>query len=168
MDKNDVLEIYNDDYARSYNQKFLLNDWFETDVKFEREIINKLLDEIGEGATWLDVACGTGYFLSCFPHVKRAGIDISPAMLKLAKQANPNTLVVQGDYRDKYPQWEGQWDLVSSMGWAYSYVKSLSELENLIENIANWTSNRGICFFPICDPNKLGSGEIQLSYTSKT
>ncbi|MHC5820258.1 MAG: methyltransferase domain-containing protein [Nostoc sp.] len=44
---------------------------------------------MGEGAKWLEVACGTGYFLSCFPEIERAGLDISPAMLKVAKQANP-------------------------------------------------------------------------------
>jgi tetratricopeptide (TPR) repeat protein/4-hydroxybenzoate polyprenyltransferase/SAM-dependent methyltransferase len=167
MGKNDVTEIYNDDYAQSYNQKFILNNWFETDVQFEKEVISKLLNEMGEGSTWLDVACGTGYFLSCFPHIKRAGIDISPGMLKQAKKANSNISIVQGDYRDKHPQWEGKWDLVSSMGWAYSYVKSLSELEILVENLANWTSDKGCCFFPFCDPNKLGSGEIKLPYTSK-
>ena len=166
MDKNDVLEIYNDDYARSYNQKFILNDWFETDVRFEREIINKLLDEIGEGATWLDVACGTGYFLSCFPHVERAGVDISPAMLKQALQANPNALFVEGDYRNKHPQWEEKWDLVSCMWEAYVYVNSLLELEELVKNLAIWVSNRGACFFPLCDPRKLGNGEINLPYTS--
>ena len=93
MDKNNVLGIYDEAYAQEYNQKFLLNDWFASDVEFEREIISKLLSEIGENARWLDVACGTGYFLSHFPNAERAGLDISPAMLKLAKQANPGILL---------------------------------------------------------------------------
>lgn len=112
MDKNDVLEVYDEDYAQEYNQRFLLNDFSKINADFEQETIRKLLDEIGEGANWLDVACGTGYFLSRFPNVERAGLDISPAMLDVAKQANPNALFVQGDYRDKHPQWEGKWDIV--------------------------------------------------------
>jgi len=167
MDKKDVLEIYNDDYAQSYNQKFLLNNLSKIDADFEQETIRKLLGEIGEGVKWLDVACGTGYFLSRFPNIERAGLDISPAMLKVAKQANPNALFVQGDYRDKRPQWEGKWDLVSCMWWAYSYVESLSELEKVVENFAHWTSKRGICFLPVCDPAELGAGELKLPYTSK-
>jgi 4-hydroxybenzoate polyprenyltransferase len=88
-------------------------------------------------------------------------------MLKVAKQANPDALFVQGDYRDKRPQWEGKWELVSCMWWAYSYVESLSELEKVIENFASWTSKRGICFLPVCDPAELGTGELKLPYTSK-
>ena len=165
MDSNDIQKIYSDDYARSYNQRFILNDWFATDVKFEREIIEKLLDEIGGGATWLDVACGTGYFLSCFPHVERAGLDISPAMLKLAKQANPNALFVQEDYRNKRPEWEGKWDLVSCMWEAYVYVNSLLELEKVIENLSTWVSSRGVFFIPLCDPRERGNGTIALPYS---
>jgi trans-aconitate methyltransferase len=151
MDKNDVLEIYDEDYAQKYNQRFLLNEKSRKNADFEQETIRKLLGEIGEDAKWLDVAGGTGYFLSRFPNLERAGLDISPAMLKVAKQANPDALFVQGDYRDKRPQWEGKWELVSCMWWAYSYVESLSELEKVIENFASWTSKRGICFLPVCD-----------------
>ena len=167
MDKNDVLEIYDKDYAQEYNQRFILNERSKNNADFEQETINKLLIEIGEGVKWLDVACGTGYFLSRFPHVERAGLDISPAMLKVAKQANPNALFVQGDYRNKRPQWEGKWDLVSCMWWAYSYVESLSELEKVVENFADWTSERGVVFLPVCNPAELGTGELKLPYTSK-
>ncbi|QIR37177.1 tetratricopeptide repeat protein [Tolypothrix sp. PCC 7910] len=167
MNKNDVLEIYDENYAQEYNQRFLLNEKSKKNADFEQKVISNLLNEIGKEAKWLDVSCGTGYFLSRFPNVERAGLDISPAMLKLAKQGNPNTLFVQGDYRDKRPQWEGQWDLVSCMWWAYSYVESLSELEKVVENFASWTSEQGVCFLPICDPAELGTGELKLPYISK-
>jgi tetratricopeptide (TPR) repeat protein/4-hydroxybenzoate polyprenyltransferase/2-polyprenyl-3-methyl-5-hydroxy-6-metoxy-1,4-benzoquinol methylase len=165
MDKNDLLEVYDEDYAQGYNQDFLLGDLYKPITDFELETIKKLLDEIGEKARWLDVACGTGYFLSHFSTVERAGLDISPAMLKVAKQANPDTLFVQGDYRDERPHWEGKWDLVSCMWWAYSYVDSLIELEKVVENLADWTSERGVCFLPVCDPEEIGTGEQKLPYT---
>ncbi len=53
------------------------------------------------------------------------------------------------------------------MFWAYCYVESLSELERLVENFANWTSEGGICFLPVCDPAELRTGEIKLPYTSR-
>ncbi|HIK19199.1 MAG TPA: tetratricopeptide repeat protein [Leptolyngbyaceae cyanobacterium M33_DOE_097] len=165
MGKDNVLEIYDEAYAQEYNQKFLLNMRSKIDTDFEEETINKLLSEIGNGATWLDVACGTGYFLSCFPNVERAGLDISPAMLKVAKQANPDALFVQGDYRDQRPQWEGKWDLVTCMWWAYGYVESLSQLEIVVENLTDWTSERGVCFLPICVPEDIGAGNIKLPYS---
>lgn len=163
MSKDNVLEIYDENYAQEYNQRFLLNEASKKNADFEEETISKLLDEIGERATWLDVACGTGYFLSRFSRVKRAGLDISPAMLEVAQQANPNALLVQGDYRDKRPQWENKWDLVSCMWWAYCYVESISELETVIANFADWASNQGICFFPVCDPEEMVTGGSKLS-----
>jgi len=165
MDRSNVLRIYDEIYAQEYNQKFLLNEKSRQNTDFEEETIKKLLDEIGKGATWLDVACGTGYFLSRFPNVERAGLDISPAMLKVAKQASPDALFVQGDYRDQCPQWEGKWDLVTCMWWAYGYVESLSQLEIVVENLTDWTSERGICFLPICVPEDIGAGNIKLPYS---
>ncbi len=169
MDKKDVLQIYDENYAQEYNHRFLLDPEFEfrKNSDFEQETIGKLLDEIGAGAKWLDVACGTGYFLSLLPHIERTGLDISPAMLNVAKQANPNAVFVQGDYRDQRLHWEGKWDLVSCMWWAYCYVDSLSELEIVIENFANWTSTRGICFLPLCDPLMIYEGEVKFPYTTK-
>ena len=167
MNKNDVLEVYDENYAQEYNQRFLLNEISKENADFEQETIRKLLNEIGEGSTWLDVACGTGYFLSRSPNVERAGLDISPAMLKVAKQANPDALFVQGDYRNKHSKWEGKWDLVSCMWWAYGYVESLPQLEAVIENLADWTSEQGICFLPVCEPAGLGGGELRLPYNCK-
>ncbi|MCT7958963.1 phytanoyl-CoA dioxygenase family protein [Laspinema palackyanum] len=165
MDQNDVLKIYDRNYAQNYNQRFLLNDLSKIDADFEQETIAQLLDEIGDNPLWLDVACGTGYFLSRFPDVERAGLDISPAMLEAARQANPNIPLVRGDYRDRRPQWEGKWDLVSSMWWAYGYVESLAELEQLVANFADWISDRGICFLPVCEPELIGTGKLKLPYT---
>lgn len=54
--------------------------------------------------------------------------------------------------------------IASSMWWAYSYVESLSELENVVANLADWTSDRGVCFLPICLPEELGTGELKLPY----
>lgn len=164
MDKNKVWEVYDRNYAQNYNQRFLLNDLSKIDADFERETIAQLLNEIGESPRWLDVACGTGYFLSCFPEVERSGLDISPAMLETARQANPNIPLIQGDYRDKRPQWEGKWDLVSCMWLAYGYVESLSELDRVVENFANWTSDRGICFVPFTAPQELATGELHIPY----
>ena len=167
MNKSNVKKIYDRNYAQNYNQRFLLNDLSKIEAEFERETIAQLLNDIGDNATWLDVACGTGYFLSCFPEIERSGLDISPAMLETARKANPNIPLIRGDYRDRRPQWEGKWDLVSCMWWAYGYVASLAELEKVFENLARWTSDRGVCFVPICEPDFFGTGEIAIPYDYK-
>ena len=167
MNKSNVNKIYDRNYAQNYDRRFLLNDRSKIDTDFEQETIAQLLNEIGENPRWLDVACGTGYFLSCFPEIERSGLDISPAMLETARQANPNIPLVRGDYRDKQLQWEGKWDLVSCMWLAYGYVESLSEFDRVVENFANWTSDRGICFVPFTAPQELATGELHIPYECK-
>jgi tetratricopeptide (TPR) repeat protein/SAM-dependent methyltransferase len=168
MKKSYIHEIYDHDYARNYNQRFLLQENLsKIDSDFEVSVIRSLLEEIGHDATWLDIACGTGYYLSHFPETQRAGLDISPAMLQVAQEANSGISFIEGDYRDRHPEWNAKWDLVSCMFWAYAYVDSLSEIEQVIENFASWTSDKGICFLPICDPSELGSGEVHIPYITE-
>jgi SAM-dependent methyltransferase/4-hydroxybenzoate polyprenyltransferase/predicted nucleic acid-binding Zn-ribbon protein len=168
MKKGQIHTIYDEDYAQNYNQRFLLQENLsKIDSDFELGVIRSLLEEIGDNATWLDIACGTGYYLSHFPETQRAGLDISPAMLQVAQEANPSISFTEGDYREQYPEWNAKWDLVSCMFWAYAYVDSLSEIERVIENFASWTSDKGICFLPICDPSELGSGEVHIPYITE-
>ena len=162
MNKNDVPEIYDEDYAQRYNKKFIFSDCH---ADFEEAVLRSLLNELGNEAKWLDVACGTGYFLSRFPNIKRCGLDISPAMLDVARKDNPEVSFVEGDFKDKYLQWENQWDLVSCMWWAYSYVESLPELERVIGNLARWTSEQGILFLPVGNPEVVTVGEVSFPHT---
>jgi len=104
------------------------------------------------GVTWLDVACGTGYFLRHFPEAERAGIDLSPAMLRLAPQANPGIPLIEHDFRDPIPAWQDRWSLVSCMWYAYSLVDTVADMLRLIANLATWTAPAGTCFVPLADP----------------
>ncbi|MGB3641555.1 MAG: class I SAM-dependent methyltransferase, partial [Rivularia sp. (in: cyanobacteria)] len=101
MNKNDVPKIYDEDYAQRYNKKFIFSDCH---ADFEEAVLRSLLNELGNEIKWLDVACGTGYFLSRFPNIKRCGMDISPAMLDVARKDNPEVSFVEGDFKDKYLQ----------------------------------------------------------------
>src|SRR6267142_5434103 len=106
MNTRQVLETYDDDYAQTYNERFLLNE--RSRIAFDREIriVKDLLPDVGK---WLDVACGTGCLLSQFPGVPRAGLDISPVMLELARQANRDALFFkEGDFKAAVPEWDGQ------------------------------------------------------------
>ena len=105
MDRRQVLVTYDGAYAREYERKFILNRHYKSKSEFEIAVLKRLLRE---GARWLDVACGTGYFLSRFPGVTRAGLDISPAMLAIARESNPDALVFkEGDFKDEYPEGKG-------------------------------------------------------------
>jgi ubiquinone/menaquinone biosynthesis C-methylase UbiE len=127
MDRRQVLTTYDEQYARTYDERFILSEHYRSKNEFEVEVLTELLQD---GGHWLDVACGTGYFLSRFPGVPRAGLDISPAMLARAREANPDALFFrEGDFTEDVPEWHGQWDLVTCMWYAYGMVESLAEVD---------------------------------------
>jgi SAM-dependent methyltransferase len=152
MNRAEIEKLYDDRYAREYEAKFLRADATRRDADFEETVLQCLL---ASGASWLDVACGTGYFLSKFPGVVRAGLDASSAMLEFARNANPGVSFRQGDFRDDIPEWQDGWGLVSCMWYAYGLVDSLREIRLVFRNLAAWTSPEGTCFVPIVDARQI-------------
>lgn len=149
MKTDEILKLYDAEYAQSYDDKFLSSGYWKHGSDFEMGVLAQLL---ARGGKWLDVGCGTGYFLNQFPGVPRAGLDISPAMLDLARQRNPDALFVkQGDMRDAMPEWREQWDVVSCLWYAYCYVESMREVQTVIRNLSEWTSEEGALFLPVSE-----------------
>lgn len=157
MRRQELLALYDQEYSSIYNRSFLLGENFIECTEFEVELISNLLID---KATWLDVACGTGYFLSRFPNIKRAGLDLSPAMLAVGRESNPDVSFYEYDFREPRTEWLNRWDLVSCMWYAYCYADTVQEIDLLLRNIAAWTSLGGTCFLPVCDPNVLCKTEI--------
>lgn len=157
MKREEVLRLYDRDYSAIYDDSFVLGDNFRECAEFEVEIISDLLRGT---ENWLDVACGTGYFLSRFPNLERAGLDISPAMLEVARRANPGVSFYEQDFREDRAEWVDSWDLVSCMWYAYCYADSVSEVDTVVKNLASWTSPEGTLFLPVCDPNVICKTEI--------
>ena len=152
MRREEIVRLYDDEYATSYDDKFLLSPLAKSDSNLELELLRGFLKP---GVTWLDVACGTGYFLQHFPHVKRAGLDLSASMLRLARHRNPGVPIIEHDFRDPLPQWHDCWGLVSCMWYAYALGDSIRDALRLIENLVAWTTPEGSCFVPLADPSMI-------------
>lgn len=148
MRREEILQLYDHEYAEQYNERFLLGDAYRQTTEVEVELLGKFLEQ---ASSWLDVGCGTGYMLSRFPSVRRCGLDLSPAMLKIAMRDNPDAKFVAGDFLAERSEWRGEWDLVSCMWQAYCYLDTVEEVVQLIQNLASWTAVDGTCIFPICD-----------------
>jgi SAM-dependent methyltransferase len=152
MRREDIVQLYDDEYAASYDERFLLSPLAKSDTEHELQLLRGFLKP---GVAWLDVACGTGYFLRHFPHVKRAGLDLSPAMLRLARESNPDASLIEHDFRDPFLQWRDCWGLVSCMWYAYALVDTIRDTLRLIENLASWTAPEGTCFVPLAQPSMI-------------
>lgn|GEM_PF-1685528 len=149
MEKEDIWTIYDSGYANEYNERFLFNPYCKVSADTELKILKGL---VGHSTRWLDVACGTGYFLSQFPGIQRAGMDLSPEMVKTSMAENPDALFIeQGDFRDEHSEWNDAWTLVTCMWAPYVYLNSVNEAEVFARNLANWTKTHGTLFLPIVD-----------------
>ncbi len=156
-----INNLYDTYYADNYDDKFIHNKDYKDSPEFEVKVLNKLLSK---DAKWLDIACGTGYFLSQFPNHYRAGLDLSKSMLEKANENNPTINELRlGDFKNKQPEWDNQWNLTSSMWGAYCYVESMKEFDQFIQNISSWTKPGGVCFLPLIDFDLLlyRSGKVE-------
>lgn len=158
MKSAEVIQVYDSHYAAAYDDRFLLLPHTKINVDFELTVIR---EQLGTEAKWLDIGCGTGYFLSQFPGVARAGFDLSPAMLAHAAASSPDALFFkQGDFRQTVPEWQGQWSLVSCMWAAYAYVESVKEVEQVFANMVDWTRPGGTIFIPVLDLEDLRNTQV--------
>lgn len=170
MTPDAIREIYTSAYAETYNHKFLDSDLTRSDTKAELDILAGLLK--GQ-CRWLDVACGSGYFLARFPSVDRTGLDLSPGMLAAARNVAPGVHFVEGNYLVPRPEWNNSFDVVSCMWYAYGYVTTLDEFDTLIMNLSDWVHPKGTLFLPYLQLLRLwsdipfnvpygGPGEVQI------
>jgi SAM-dependent methyltransferase len=157
VDRDRLLQLYDQRYAATYDERFLTSEIARVEAEYE---ITLLAGWLKPGQRWLDVACGTGFFLSRFPTVEREGLDLSPDMLALARQANPGVTFHQRDFLDDCPEWRDRWDLVSCMWYAYGLVSTVRDIERLVANLALWTSPTGRCFVPLADPRLISGVEL--------
>ncbi len=140
--------LYGEEYASIYNswwkEKY---DW----VAVSDFYIRAVKDLLCPSDNWLDVGCGTGHLLSRFPHVNRAGLDRSAAMLEKARSANPQATFYQQSMIEKNTELEGKFDLVTSTGQPYCYLRTMEDVELYVERLAEWTAKEGKCMIDILD-----------------
>lgn len=159
MDPDAVRELYNEDTARTYNERWHGSNW-GNDTDHTADAIGR---RVYEGVRWLDVGCGTGHFLSRFPGIDRAGTDLSPSMLAEARAASPDAQFFQEwDFREDNPEWRDRFSLVTCTGQPWSYLETIVETERVIENLAHWTAPGGTCL--VLAKDQLDLAGVELPY----
>jgi SAM-dependent methyltransferase len=153
MTPEEVLRTYDESYAYRYDESFLLTPehGFLAKTQFEVELLRWLTRD---AASWLDVACGTGYFLSYArgrDDLECAGFDLSPAMVAQARRRNPNARFTTGSFLDAHDDLVDRWDVTSCMWGAYGLQDTIADVETLVGNLAAWTRSGGTCFMPVFD-----------------
>lgn len=124
MDKQDVIRFFDEQASR-----------WDGDMIRSDSVISTILDGAGiaPGKAVLDVACGTGVL---FPDYLRRGvealtaIDISPEMVKIARQKCPQAEVLCGDVETAV--FDRQFDCIM----VYNAFPHFPDPENLIRVLA--------------------------------
>ena len=160
-----VREFYGAGPASRYEEVWQLNEVWAPEAEHYVATIGDLL---AGAANWLDVGCGTGYFLSCFPDVDRAGIDLSPAMLERARAQNPSARELrEGDISIDVPEWHGRWELVTSTGQAWGYLSTMDEIEQAAHNMAGWTAVGGTLMIQPPDLTDLSGHRLEYDFSGE-
>lgn len=156
---------YDAGYAATYSTRW----WNDEQWTPDHRHFESLLGEHVVGAdSWLDVGCGTGHFLSCFPDVTRAGVDISDAMLAVASEANPDAVEFRvGDVREPYAPWNDSWKVVSCTGEPWSYLRDDDDFRRWVARMAEWTASDGVCINQIPDIQELVGVDVDYWFTEE-
>src|SRR4051794_4580091 len=162
MDADRLRGLYDEAYATVYDERFLDHGWARHNADFELELLGQALDRNARRATatsWLDVGCGTGWFLGRFTGVPRAGLDLSSAMLAVARDRNADAIELrEGSFLDAHDDWLARWDLVTCMWFAYCYAGSLAAVERVMHNLIDWTAIGGGILLPVCGLEDIAGG----------
>lgn len=158
MRRASLHSLYDTDYAKSYDERYLHSPTFKDKTIGEVKIIDKALSALEGPPKWLDIACGTGYFLAQFPSHERAGLDFSPGMLTLARDRNPDATFYQGDMRKRQLFPPGSWSFITSMWYAYMYLGTVNRIQKFIRNASYWLTDTGLFFFPVCPFENIAPG----------
>lgn len=130
MDKKDVIEFFD-----------RLAPHWDNDQLHNEEVISFILKKGGvtKGKRILDVACGTGVLFPDYIYLgaQVTGIDISPEMVKIAKEKFPQAEVICGD-AETY-SFEKQFDAVM----IYNAFPHFTNPEMLFENMSKALKSGG-------------------------
>ncbi|MGC2289138.1 MAG: class I SAM-dependent methyltransferase [Thermoplasmata archaeon] len=95
------------------------------------------------GREWLDVACGTGRHLQYLPRPFRGtGVDLSPAMLRVARRRAPRARLIRGDMQRFHLGQE--YDVISCLFSAIGYVRTRDGLRRTLTNFARHLKPGGV------------------------
>ncbi len=140
--------LYDEAYAERYDDTWWDSETWAADGAYYSDLFARHLPE---GGRWLDVGCGTGWMLSQRPSSSRGGVDAAAPVLAKAREANPDAELRCADVLAPHPPWDDAWDLVTCTGQPWSYLRTLSEFETWVENMAAWTSPDGTCINQVPD-----------------
>jgi ubiquinone/menaquinone biosynthesis C-methylase UbiE len=145
--------------AEYYDRIYALKDYRRESEEL-RQLIGK--NRRSQGQDLLEVGCGTGLYLQHFENdFSCTGIDISPAMLRVAKKRLKKTDLLQGDMRTF--DLGKEFDIVLCLFSSIANLKNYRELRQTMKNFSRHLKPGGVLMVgPWQHPERFAPGMPRL------
>ena len=139
--EDEVLRLYYEDLASEYDRSRFNNSYGRYIHSQEREILSRWLSS-SQTQSVLDLACGTGRFLS----FATAGLDLSPKMIEVARAKYPDKQFIQAS-ASNIPIESGEYDAVFSLH-LFMHL-SQAKIQAIVDECYRILRPKGILIFDI-------------------
>ena len=157
--------MYSDVFCKVYNE-FGWNYYPEI---FGQQLLEYLRRQDFRPRSAMDLGCGTGVLCRILREagMEASGMDYSPGMIEIAREASPDIPYCVADMVTFRP--ENQYDLVTCTGDALNHIGSLSDVAQIFRNIWDYTSPGGYFIFDILNENEVSDSEpFEMDFTATT
>ena len=157
--------MYSDIFCRVYNE-FGWNYYPEI---FGQQLLEYLRRQDFRPRSAMDLGCGTGVLCRILRKagMEASGMDYSPGMIEIAREASPDIPYRVADMVTFRP--ENQYDLVTCTGDALNHIGSLSDVAQIFRNVWDYTSPGGYFIFDILNENEVSDSEpFEMDFTATT
>lgn len=157
--------MYSDIFCKVYNE-FGWNYYPEI---FGRQLLEYLRRTNFRPRNAMDLGCGTGVLCRILREagIEAAGMDYSPGMIDIAREASPEIPYCVADMVTFRP--EIQYDLVTCTGDALNHIGSLTHVARIFRNVYDYTAPGGYFIFDILNENEVSDSEpFEMDFTDTT
>ena len=157
--------MYSDLFCKVYN----VFGWNYYPEIFGQQLVQWLAYKGFAPKSALDLACGTGILCRILADqgIQTAGMDLSPGMIEIARQADDRICYEVGDmtaYRPAQPV-----DLVTCTGDAVNHIPDPEDLEKIFRNVFGYLNPGGWFVFDLLNEQEVSDSEpFEMDYDDRT
>lgn len=147
--------MYTDVFCRVYNEF----GWNYYPEAFGQELLQWLKRNAFQPRSALDIGCGTGVLCGILKDagVDAWGMDLSPEMIRIARENYPGIPFYEGDMCTFAPG--KQFDLITSTGDVLNHLPTLEDLGRVFANVYDLLNPGGYFIFDLLNPKEAPEGE---------
>lgn len=144
-----AYELYEGEMPKIFDRMYQKFINYDEEFQFYLQLLSK-----NNCNSVLEIGCGTGNLAKQFyqSELLYEGLDISPDMIKIAQERNPNLQFIQGDMKNIILT--KKVDAMIMTGRTSSYIISNNDLYQTLDSISNNLNDKGFFIFDFIDASR--------------